>query len=225
MNRNVLRSVVAVPSGWAVGVGGCIVTMIVIAFFNHETFKPGAQLPTEWLLVTLAILVIWSVLAGFVVGVIAQRREIEHAIGLVIFTWLLSLYFTARSGNPAQGPSWYVTAGEILGVLSNLLGGWLRLKQRILLERRSKGMIKAMDSGRVVLGTIIATIVFLFVLFWATIVGYEGLSWIVLRLLGEDYFAPIVPPFVAAFVLASFLSQCAFKRIAGVHTSLANGAR
>ena len=80
MSSGILRSTVAVASGWIVAAGGYILTVVIFSLFNPETFTPGVPLPIGWLLVTLAVSAVWSVAAGFVAGVIARRREIERFV-------------------------------------------------------------------------------------------------------------------------------------------------
>ncbi len=188
VSRGILRSTVAVVSGWIVVFGGYILTIIVLALFNEETFTPGVRLPVGWLLVTLAVSALWSVVAGFVTGVVARRREIEHVIGLVLLTLIVSVYFVSTNRNLGQVPTWYITAGEALMSLALLAGGWLRKNQRILLGKASEGIVATADKPRLVIATtvdrwrfwIAAVVTFITFLasFWALALGAgQGLLW------------------------------------------------
>ena len=188
MSRGILRSTVGIASGWIVAAGGYILTVTVFALFNPETFTPGVRLPAGWLLVTLAVSAIWSVVAGFVTGVIARRREIEHAIGLALFTLIVSVYFVSRNRNLGQVPTWYITAGEVLTSLAILVGGWLRRNQRILLGKVPEGIVRTGDDARLsiaivvdrqrfLIAAVVTSITFL-ASFWALVLGAgEGLLW------------------------------------------------
>ena len=188
MNRGILRSTVAIASGWIVVTGGYILTVIVFALFNQEGFTPGVPLSTGWLLFTLAASAIWSIVAGFVTGVIARRREIEHAIGLVLFTLIVSVYFVSRNRNLGQVPTWYMIAGEVVTALAILVGGGLRRDQRILLGEMPEGVAGTVDDARLsiaiivdrwrfLIAAVVTSITFL-ASFWALVLGAgEGLFW------------------------------------------------
>jgi hypothetical protein len=45
VNRKILRSIAAILLGWLVTVGGYVVTMVVIAFFNPEAFRKRLSSP------------------------------------------------------------------------------------------------------------------------------------------------------------------------------------
>jgi len=188
VSRGILRGTVAIASGWIVATGGYILTTIVFALFNQETFTPGVPLPAGWLLVTLAVSAIWSVVAGFVTGVIARRREIEHAVGLVLFTLIVSVYFVSRNRNLGQVPTWYMIAGEVLTSLALLVGGGLRRNQRILLGKVPEGVVGTVDDARLSIAigvdcrrfliAAVVTFVTFLASFWALVLGAgEGVLW------------------------------------------------
>ena len=188
MSSEMLRSVIAVASGWIVAVGGYILTVVVFSLFNPETFTPGIPLPVGWLLVTLVVSAIWSVAAGFVTGVLSGRKEIEHAIGLALFLLVVSICFLRWNRNLAQVPIWYVIAGETLTTLAILMGGWLRKNQRILLAQAPDGAPTTtpgaprstairIDRWRFRIATAVTFITFL-ACFWALVLGAgQGLLW------------------------------------------------
>ncbi len=188
VSRGILRSAVAIASGWIVVTGGYILTVIVFALFNAEGFTPGAPLSAGWLLFTLAVSAVWSIAAGFVTGVVARRREVEHAIGLALLTLVVSVYFVSRNRNLGQVPTWYMIAGEAVTALAILVGGWLRRGQRILLGKVPEGMAGKVDDARLSIATtvdhwrfwIAAVVTFITFLasFWALVLGAgEGVFW------------------------------------------------
>lgn len=179
---------IAVASGWIVATGGYILTVVVFALFNPGTFTPGVPLPSGWLLVTLAGSAVWSLAAGFVAGVIARRREIEHVAGLGLFLLAVSVCFVSWNRNLAQVPTWYMIAGEALTSLAILLGGWLRRKQRIRLAQAPDGVVPTADDTRLSIAmtidrwrfwiaAVVTFITFLTCL-WALVLGAgQGLLW------------------------------------------------
>lgn len=188
MSSGVLRSAAAVAAGWIVAVGGYILTVVVFALFNPDTFTPGVTLPAGWLLVTLAVSAAWSVAAGFVAGVVARRKEIEHAAGLGFFLLATSACFLSLNKNLAQVPTWYVIAEETLMALAILLGGWLRRNQRILLARMPNDVVLTAGGTRLSIAIrldrwrfrIAAVVVFITFLacFWVLVLGAgRGLLW------------------------------------------------
>jgi hypothetical protein len=188
VSSGILRSTVAVASGWIVAAGGYILTVVIFSLFNPETFTPGVPLPIGWLLVTLAVSAVWSVAAGFVAGVIARRREIEHGIGLALFSLTVSVCFVIWNRNLAQVPTWYVIAGEVLTSPAILMGGWLQRDQRILLARVRDGLVPTNDDTRLSIAitvdrcrfwiaAVVTFITFLACL-WALVLGAgQGLLW------------------------------------------------
>jgi hypothetical protein len=135
IRRRVLRSIAAILSGWLVAVGGYLATMLVIALFNRETFRPGTELSVGWWLLTLFVGLVWSVTAGFVTGVIAQRREVVHAVGLVLFALFVRACWPKGRGSTMSVPDWYWITAYLLGGPSPVLGGWLRARQDALVNR------------------------------------------------------------------------------------------
>jgi hypothetical protein len=188
VSSGILRSTIAVASGWIVAVGGYILTVVVFALFNPETFTPGVPLPTGWLLVTLAVSAVWSVAAGFVAGVIARRREIEHVVGLALFSLAVSVCFVNWNRNLAQVPTWYVIAGLVLMSLASLMGGWLRRNQRILLAQVPDRVVPTAADARWSIAlrvdrwrfwiTAVVTSITLLACLWALVLGAgQGLLW------------------------------------------------
>ncbi len=188
MSSGILRSTVAIAAGWIVAAGGYILSVIVFSLFNPETFSPGVPLPAGWLLVTLAGSGLCSVVAGFVAGVIARRREIEHVTGLALFAAGVSVCFVSWNRNLAQVPTWYIVAEEVLMSLALVAGGWLRRNQRILLGKTPDGVVPTACDARLSIAIridrwrfwIAAAVTFITFLacFWALVLGAgQGLLW------------------------------------------------
>jgi len=188
VHREILRSIGAIASGWIAATGGYILTVVVFSLFNPDTFTPGVPLPTGWLLVTLSLSAVWSVAAGFVVGVVARRREVEHVFVLILLALIVSVYFVIANGNLGQVPTWYIVAGEALTSFMLLLGGCLRRNQRILVGNVLAGMVPVADDARQSLAIavdrwrfLIAVVVILVTFqacFWALALGAgEGVFW------------------------------------------------
>ena len=226
MDKRVLRSVLAILLGWATPFAGWIVATIVIAIVHRGAFKPGEQLSAEWLLVTLVISSVLSVVGGFVTGAIAQRREIWHAIGLALLMLSFLLYFTIRDWSTTQTPHWYTVVALVSVIPTIFLGGWLRMKQRILLDKKSPGMIRAVNSTRLAAAVVVSLALFFILISWGTLFVVGGLMWVLRIFFGNDYDAPVVTPvFLASIILASVLSRRAFRRIVGGDPALLKDRR
>jgi hypothetical protein len=188
VSSRILRSTVALVSGWIVAAGGYILSVTVFSLFNPDTFNPGVPLPAGWLLVTLLVSALWSAVAGFVTGVIARRREIEHVVGLAFLSLIVSACFVGWNRNLAQVPMWYILAGEVLTSLALLAGGWLRRNQRLLLGKVPDGVVPpggdvrlsvalSVERWRFRIAVAVTVITFL-ACFWAFVLGAgRGLLW------------------------------------------------
>jgi hypothetical protein len=215
MNNKFLRSVIAIISGWIVGFAVYMITMIVIAIFNQKTFQPGVQLSVGWLLIILTISTICGVLSGFVTAFIAQRSEIKHAFGLILVSVLISIYFMATNKNASTVPDWYKTTELILMVPSILFGGWFRVKQKILLEKRSKGMIRITSILRFLTAICLSFCVFVIILFSGTLLGGFALVKFFQKFYSEDYSILILPLFIVYAYLSFRVSRFIFRKITG----------
>jgi hypothetical protein len=142
VNSRTLRSFIAIPSGWAVAAGGGFATMLIIALFNLESFRPGSTFSTGWLLFTLLVSFVWATIGGFVTASIARRSEIKHGIGLILLTLAVYLCLGFLSGHKSdapQIPSWCQVAGLVSLIPSTLLGAWLRMRRGALLQKMPAG--------------------------------------------------------------------------------------
>ena len=237
MNRTILRSVAAILVGWLVVLGGFIVTMVVIALFNPETFKSAVHHSIGYWLVNLFVGLIYSVVGGFVTGVVARRREVAHAIGLVVFELIISKCWPSSHTSTMSVPTWYWIAAYVLGVPATVLGGWLRAKQGVVLAKIPPSVTRTMDEARLsiaitvdhsrpLIATLAAFATFVAVLFGGMILGALGVITVLDRLFGENYHPPVmVPVFLVSIILASISSRRVFRRIMPRDTSLMNDRR
>jgi hypothetical protein len=152
-----LRSIISIPLGWFAAYASFMTLMIPIAIVNHKVFQPHVQLPAIWLIITLSISSFPGIVGGYVTAVIAQAEEIKHAIGLVIFSIILAVYFMCAGSYFL--PHWYRILGILLIVPTVLLGGWLRVKQRLNLEEE-----KEKSGLRLVVGMLAAFVTFIMIL-------------------------------------------------------------
>ena len=232
MNRRALRSIAAILSGWLVTVVGYIVTMVIIALFNPETFKTSAHYSRGYWLVTLFVGLIYSIVGGFITGIVARRREVAHAIGLVVFGLLISECWPRGDQNTMSVPGWYWIAGYVLVAPSTILGGWLRARQGVLLAKIPPSVTATVDNVRLsiaitidhsrpLIATLLALVTFVTVLFGAMPLGLLVLMVVLERLFGREYHPPIAfPVFIASIILASILSRRIFRRIMSRDASL-----
>lgn len=235
-----MRSVAAILLGWLVTLGGYVVTMVVIALFNPEAFKPAVHYSTGYWLVTLSVGLFYSVVGGFVTGVIARRREIAHAIGLVVFGLLISKCLPSGHTNTMSVPNWYWIAGYVLGAPSTVLGGWLRAKQHLLVSRIPGRVVRTIDDLR--LSTALTVDFFRFPIAVVVSVGTFVISFYVgilsagagllaiQRFLGGEPrgdvgIIPVSLVFLASFLLAFLLSRYFYRKIMLRDTSLMNERR
>ena len=237
MNKKILRSAAAITAGAvAMIVGSSIVTTAVSAF-GSETFRPGSQYSVGWLLVFLSASSVGSVIGGFVTGVIAQRNEIKHAIGLVLFTLLISLCFMGGYRSAARVPSWYTATCYISSVPLVLLGAWLRMKQGALLRKMPAGVTQtannlwlsimmSVDPFRFPVAIGISVITFLGGGYLTMLLGGVCLLGI-RKLSGQDHLVAqlVLVWVVVSFVLSFLLARRVFRKIMVVDTSLIKGTR
>lgn len=120
VGRIVLRSIAAILLGWLVAFGGVVVTIVVIGLFDPETFKPAEHHSIGYWLISLFVGLIYSVVGGFVTGVIARRREVAHAIGLVVFGLLISQCWPSGDTSTTFVPNWYWIGGYVLAWIPTL---------------------------------------------------------------------------------------------------------
>ncbi len=218
MNRRILRSVAAIPLGLAAQCVAYFAVIFAVTIFYREASKPDVPFSLGWLLVTLLMGFVSWIMGGFVTGLVAQRREIAHATGLVLFSLLISVCFPSGFENAKSVPVWYVIAGNVLAVPSILLGGWLSMKQRLLLGAGPAGLVRATDRVRILTAIFVAFGTFVVFLYLTGALAVAGLAPILDRL-GTDPVAPVMLPCFLAFLLSVFLARYVFRKIAGERAS------
>ncbi|MHC4114311.1 MAG: hypothetical protein ACYSSL_03180 [Planctomycetota bacterium] len=212
MNKNLLRSIVSIPLGWIVSYVCSAITLIGIAIFNQETFQPDVQLSVGWSLTILSISSVYGVIGGFVTAVIAQRNEIKHTIGLAIFSLLIAVYFLIISKHTM--PTWYRILGLVLIATSVLLGGWLRIKQRVVLNKESESTMMIISKLRFLVAFCISLLTFVIAVLFLTAFGGIGLLMIFQSFLGKDFHGVVfLPMFIPSAFLAFILSRYIFRTI------------
>lgn len=235
MNKSVVRSLIAVASGWAVAFAGGFATMLVIAICNPEGFRTReAASSTGSLLVTLLVSIPWSVIAGFVTARIARRDEIKHGIGLILLTvavYACNCFLAWHKSGVIQTPVWYHVAGQVLLVPSVLFGAWLQMRRRILPQKAPAGVAEAandlwlsimilVDQFRLPIAVVLSVITALagtFVGIWLMGIGILGVR----KLMGLDGFFLGASPLclMVSFFLSCMLARRVFKRIMTVDDS------
>ncbi len=132
------RSILAVLAGavlWALLWIGSNATLAA-------TF-PRQIVPNEYighvgiLMTLLALSVVYSVLAGYATGVVAQANRVRHGFALGILQLALGIFFQAQYWQLM--PLWYHLPFLALLLPGNVYGAWLR-------ETASRG-VKAMASA------------------------------------------------------------------------------
>ncbi len=120
-----MRSVGAVLAGaavWAVlWIGGT--AGLAVGF--PEIMREGEPLfHVPILLVLIALSVVFSIAAGYLTGVVAARREVQHALALGGVQLALGIYFETTYWELM--PLWYHLTFLALLVPANVFGGWMR---------------------------------------------------------------------------------------------------
>lgn len=239
MSGRILRSSAAVLSGWAVAFVGGLTTMLVIAIRHPESFGTReASLSTGSLLVSLLVSIPWSVIAGFVTGVIARRNEIKHAIGLILFTLVVYTgigFLNGHKDDTVQAPGWYQTVGYISPVPSVLLGAWLRMRRRTLPQKAPTGVAGAandlwlsirilVDQYRLPIAVGLWVVIVLVGTWLGTLMTAIGIR-VARRLLGLDSVYPDIDSFCLAgsFLLSFLLGRRVCRKIMTQDSSITKG--
>ena len=124
--KRLLRSIISILIGWFTAFSCTAVTLIVLALFNQNTFRPGIDLPTRWLVTILAISSTYGVLGGYVTAVISARAEMLHGALLAVLSFAVAIYFLYFTENST--PHWYRLLGLVLVIPTTILGAWIRIK-------------------------------------------------------------------------------------------------
>ncbi len=123
------RSTLAVAAGimtWMVLAFGTdvLITMIFPGQFSYG--EPVESVPILLLLATYSLA--YAVVAGYVTGWLAPRKEVQHALALGAVQLMLAGTATYFQFNVA--PVWYHALVLTLTIPMHTLGGWLRTHQR-----------------------------------------------------------------------------------------------
>lgn len=124
-----IRSVLAVVSGYLVMAVGVILSTILAAkFMLGSVAMDGSVSPTSgYLLVNVLCSFAFAVLAGYVAGAVSRRQPILH--GAAVGVLMLVVAFLAASGSSGRQPTWYPPLIAIGGAGLAVLGGYLRSVQ------------------------------------------------------------------------------------------------
>jgi hypothetical protein len=123
------RSTLAVLAG--------IVTWMVLAFGTDvlmtqifpDQFTYGEPVESVPMLLGLATYSLgYAVVAGYVTGWLARRKEVQHALALGVIQLILASTATYFQVNVA--PVWYHVLVLTLTIPMHTLGGWLRARRR-----------------------------------------------------------------------------------------------
>jgi hypothetical protein len=132
VGKGVLQGTIAVASGWIAMSGGYLATMAIVGIVDSGNLGEDSQLSAGGGLIGFTVFYGCAVIGGFVTGVIARRDEIKHAMGLVLFTWLVNgglLLLLAGGDLAAPLVNRYTIAAQLPLLPSVLAGGWLRTCQ------------------------------------------------------------------------------------------------
>ena len=120
-----LRSILSILAGAAVWAVLWLADNAILAALMPSAFRQDGTTDD---VTVLAILIVsslgFSIVAGYVTAMVAQHREIPHALALGIVQLILGLLFTVPYWNSL--PLWYNLVFLTLLIPGNLLGGMLR---------------------------------------------------------------------------------------------------
>ncbi len=119
------RSILAVLAGavlWAVLWLGSNATLVAVF--------PGQLVPNEYighagiLMTLLALCIAFSLLAGYVTGVVARTNLVKHGLALGVLQLGLGIFFQSQYWNLM--PLWYHLVFLTMLLPGNVYGAWLR---------------------------------------------------------------------------------------------------
>ncbi|MEW6129371.1 MAG: hypothetical protein AB1757_20190 [Acidobacteriota bacterium] len=124
-----IRSILAVIAGsvtWMITALGT--DQLILNFFPHWFTAEGKTDKIGVLLLMMLYSLSFSVLGGFVTGILAKRDELKHAFFLGLLQFAMGLMATIQFWDMA--PIWYHIIFMGLLIPANMFGGWLRAKQQ-----------------------------------------------------------------------------------------------
>jgi hypothetical protein len=229
VNKDIVKSLTAVASGWAIAFAGGFATMLVIAICNPEGFtRREAAVSTGSLLVSLLVSIPWSAIGGSVTARLARRNEIKHGIGLILFTSAAYACFCLLRGHESdaiQTPIWFHVAWQVSLVPSVLLGAWLQMRRRTLPQTATTGVAGVindlwlsirllMDPFRLPITVVLCFVIALGGTWLGTLLMAVGIrvGW---KLLGSGRIDPGVDLLCVAvsFFVSCLLARRVFRRI------------
>lgn len=128
-----LRSIGAVVAGFVVLMVLVMLGDVVMGQLLPDLFPEGQPAPTGAYLLTMVSGTIYGIIAGYLTGLIARRRQVAHALVIAAILWLVQLatIFATRGAmatEMAQPPAWYLWGMPIIGTLGLWLGAWLQAR-------------------------------------------------------------------------------------------------
>ena len=127
------RSVLAVLAGAGVWSLFYQPTFPILRAISPEVWGSTRVDDPTWLSVLIVLTFGYSVLAGYVTGLVARTREVAHAAALGSLQLTLGIIFEVMFWEAT--PAWYHLTFLALLLPGNLSGGWLR-KNRVIAPRR-----------------------------------------------------------------------------------------
>lgn len=130
-----LKSIAAVIVGLMLVMVLVIVTDMILGMLVPDWYPAAGQgpAPAGVYLFTFAYGAIYAVIAGYVTGVVAGRRETLHAlvVGLILLVINLAMQMGSASVAEASAdqPGWYLLGMPVIGIIGLTIGGWLRERQ------------------------------------------------------------------------------------------------
>lgn len=123
-----LRSILAVIAGSIVWTVLWLGTNAVFMQLFPQWYGEGGRIESAPVLLFVIIRsLLFSIVAGYVTALIAQRSELKHAFALGVLQLAMGILATVQFFDLL--PLWYHIAFLVLLIPGNLLGGYLRVMQ------------------------------------------------------------------------------------------------
>jgi vacuolar-type H+-ATPase subunit I/STV1 len=126
-----LRSIGAILAAYVTTVILTLITIPLVGAIFPASLNPQN---TGWVLANVGYGALFALIAGYVCAYIAQKAEMRHVLILAgimlvlsIMTFIASLPYLEETGQPA----WYYPLLMLTGTPATILGGYLRLRQKM----------------------------------------------------------------------------------------------